>query len=337
MQITNSSDGDAGVSQANLVSSVLMGFFCAVGVPGNIAVMVIIIRWFKKDNFTVHLMLNLAASDILCLMTLPVWMYNQLFTWSIGRSLCKSLASLAYCSVYSSLLTVTMMSVHRCLQICYPDVWAKLGKKGERFLLFTIWTFGLVFSIPAILSQELVQRETKQECGRLVTSDQTRLTVGILESLLAFVLPVSIMVTSYYFLHKRVTQKARIRSRRLTKLVTRIVVTFFIFWTPYHIFNVAEIFAICLKPSFPESSGKVLAFTSSLGDIAGSFTFINSCVNPLLYAFASRSLRKSTETENTNIVQTISFILPSIANVRLLYSFYEYELNNDLNQSQLEI
>ncbi|XP_072527825.1 leukotriene B4 receptor 1-like [Salminus brasiliensis] len=307
MQNTNSSDPSSTAwSQANLVSSVLMGFFCAVGVPGNIAVIVIILLWFKKDNFTVHLMLNLAASDILCLMTLPVWMFNQLFNWTIGRSLCKFFASFAYCSVYSSLLTVTMMSVHRCLQICYPEIWAKLGKKGERFLLFLIWAFGFVFSIPAILAQEIVQRESKRECGRVVASDQNRLIVAILESLLAFILPVSIMVTSYYYLHKRVTQKALFRSQRLTKLVTRIVVTFFIFWTPYHILNVVEIFAVCLKPAYPESSGKVLAFTSSLGDIAGSFTFINSCVNPLLYAFASRSLRKSTETENTNIVQTSS-------------------------------
>ncbi|XP_036439947.1 leukotriene B4 receptor 1-like [Colossoma macropomum] len=307
MQLSNSSDlSSTGLSQANLVSSVLMGFFCAVGVPGNIAVIVIIVLWFKKDNFTVHLMLNLAASDILCLMTLPVWMYNQLHVWMIGRSLCKFISSLAYGSVYSSLLTVTLMSVHRCLQICFPEIWAKLGKTGERFLLFMIWACGFAFSVPAILTQEIVQRDSKRECGRITSSDENRLIVAVLETLLAFVLPCSIMVISYYCLHKRVTQKALIRSRRLTKLVTRIVVTFFIFWTPYHILNLVEIFAICLKQSHPDSSGKVLAFTASLGDIAGSFTFINSCVNPLLYAFASRSLRHGTETENTNIVQTSS-------------------------------
>ncbi|XP_066510850.1 leukotriene B4 receptor 1-like [Hoplias malabaricus] len=306
MQLTNSSDPGSGLSEANLVSSVLMGCFCAVGVPGNVAVIVMIVWWFKKDNFTVHLMLNLAAADILGLLTLPVWMYNQIHGWTIGRSLCKFLASLAYCSVYSSLLTVTMMSVHRCLQICFPELWAKLGKSGERFLLFLIWTTGFVFSVPAILSQEVVERESKQECGRIAYSDEYRLPVATLETLLAFFLPFSIMVTSYYYLHRRVTQKALIRSRRLTKLVTRIVVTFIIFWTPYHILNLVEIFAICLRRAYPDSSGRVLAFTSSLGDIAGSFTFINSCINPLLYACASRSLRHSRETEKTTIVQTSS-------------------------------
>ncbi|KAI4889117.1 hypothetical protein NFI96_001351 [Prochilodus magdalenae] len=307
MQLTNSSDlSSTGLSQANLVSSVLMGFFCAIGVPGNIAVIVIIVLWFKKDNFTVHLMLNLAASDILCLMTLPVWMYNQLHVWTIGRLLCKFFSLMAYGSVYSSLLTVTMMSVHRCLQICFPEIWVKVGKKGEKFLLFIIWGFGFAFSVPAILTQEIIQRESKRECARINTSDEHRLIVAVLETLLAFVLPFFIMVTSYYCLHKRVTKNALIRSRRLTKLVTRIVVTFFIFWTPYHIINLVEIFAVCLKQSYPDSSGKVLAFTASLGDIAGSFTFINSCVNPLLYAFASRSLRHHAETEKSNIVQTSS-------------------------------
>ncbi|XP_076877714.1 leukotriene B4 receptor 1 [Brachyhypopomus gauderio] len=308
MDHTNSSDVDsAALSQANLVSSVLMGLCCAVGIPGNVVVIVVIVLWFKKDNFTVHLMLNMAASDILCLMTLPVWMYNQLNVWSLGRSLCKILVSLAYCSVYSSLLTVTMMSAHRCMQVCYPNTWAKLGKRGERVLLLTIWVLGLACSVPAVLVQEVVQKTSKMECGRIMSSDEYRLVVAVLETLLAFVVPFTIMVTSYFFIHKKVTRGALSRSRRLTRIVTRIVVTFFIFWTPYHIINLVEIFGILLKQSYPDSAGKLLENIRSLGDIAGSFTFINSCVNPLLYAFASRSLRQTTETEHMNTIPTSSF------------------------------
>uniref|UniRef100_A0A4W4GGQ8 G-protein coupled receptors family 1 profile domain-containing protein n=1 Tax=Electrophorus electricus TaxID=8005 RepID=A0A4W4GGQ8_ELEEL len=308
MEHGNGSDLDSAgdLSRANLVSSVLMGLFCAVGIPGNAVVVVVILLWFKKDNFTVQLMLNLAASDILSLMTLPMWMYNQLNVWRIGRTLCKSLVLLAYCSVYSSLLTVTVMSVHRCMQVCYPTRWAKLGKRGETALLLTIWILGLACSVPPVLTQEVLQKGTKKECGRIMSQDNHRLFVTVLETLLAFVIPFSIMVTSYYCIHKKVTRGALFRSRRMTRIVTRIVVTFFIFWTPYHIINLVEIAGILLKKSQPHSADKLLLFINSLGDVAGSFTFINSCVNPLLYAFASRSLRQSSKTEHTNTLPTSS-------------------------------
>ncbi|KAL7833367.1 hypothetical protein AOLI_G00283270 [Acnodon oligacanthus] len=253
MQLSNSSDlNSTAWSQANLVSSVLMGFFCAVGLPGNVAVMVIMVLWFKKDNFTVHLMLNLAASDILCLMTLPVWMYNHLFDWSIGRSLCKFFISLVYCSASASLMIVTMISVHRYVQVCFPEKWSKLGRKGEKFLLCAIWVFGFAFSVPAIFTREVVWNGSRRECGRISSSDEHRLVVAVLETLLAFVLPLSIMVTCYYCLHKRVTQGAFFHSQRLTRMVTSIVVMTFIFSSPCHLINLVEIFGIAMKHSYPE-------------------------------------------------------------------------------------
>ncbi|KAG9261218.1 leukotriene B4 receptor 1-like [Astyanax mexicanus] len=300
MQLFNSSSisppNSTTWSQANLVSSVLMGFFCAVGVPGNIAVMVIIIRWFKKDNFTVHLMLNLAASDILCLMTLPVWMYNQLFTWSIGRSLCKFFISLVYSSASASLMTVTMISVHRYVQVCCPEKWSKLGKSGEKLLLFTIWVLGFGFSVPAMFTREIIFNGSKKECGIITSPDEYRLIVAVLETLLAFVFPLSIMITSYYRLHRRATQGALFRSRtRLTRTVTGIVVMTFIFSSPCHVINLVEIFGIVLKHSYPGLLDELLKFKNTVGDVAVSFTFISSCINPLLYAFASRSLQQNSE------------------------------------------
>ncbi|XP_016387145.1 type-1 angiotensin II receptor B-like [Sinocyclocheilus rhinocerous] len=279
---------------ANLVSGGLMGLCFLVGVPGNIAVIVFIVCHFKKDNFTVHLMLNLAAADILCLITLPVWIYNQLYSWSIGQSSCKFFTALVYCSAYSSLIAVTMLSVYRCLQIRHPTLWTRMSKRRERALLISGWALALLFSCPGVLTQEIVQGESKKSCGRILYSEEYRLTVAILEMLLAFFLPFTIILTSYCCLHKKVTQGAFSHRQRLTKLVTRIVVTFFIFYAPHHIINLFQIFEILLKSSLPVFSAKLHEIRNSTGDIAGSLTFINSCVNPFLYAMASKTLRQQT-------------------------------------------
>ncbi|KAF4110926.1 hypothetical protein G5714_007957 [Onychostoma macrolepis] len=159
---------------ANLVSSGLMGLCFMIGVPGNIAVIVFIVRHFKKDNFTVHLMLNLAAADILCLITLPVWIYNQLYSWSISQSSCKFFTVLVYCSAYSSVITVTMLSLYRCLQIRHPQ-WSRMSKRRERALLISGWVLALLFSGPGVLTQEIVQGESKKSCGRILYSERSRL------------------------------------------------------------------------------------------------------------------------------------------------------------------
>lgn len=265
----------------NLVSSGLMSLCFMIGVPGNIAVILFIVQRFKKDNFTVHLMLNLAAADILCLITLPVWIYSQLE--SIDLSTCKLFTALVYCSMYSSVITVTMLSLYRCLRIRHPQLWSRIGRRRERVLMFCGWVLALLFSCPGILTQENIQSESKMECERNLDTN-AKLIVALMESLLGFFLPFTVMLTSYYCLHK-MAKRGMFRHRcRPTKLVTRIVVLFFIFWAPHHIIKLEEIFTKFFK------SEPVL---SPVADIAGILTFINSCVNPFLYAFSSKSLRQN--------------------------------------------
>lgn len=262
-------------SAHNLVSG-LMGLFFVVGVPGNIAVIVLIVRQFKKENFTVHLMLNLAVADILCLITLPGWIYSELN--SIGQVTCKFFTALVYCSMYSSVITISALSVYRCLRIRHPQMWSRMDKRQGRALLFTSWVLALVFSCPGVFTQEMIEGE----CERNLNSNG-RLIVAALESLFGFVLPLIIILTCYYYLHKIMTQRLKKHRQRLTQLVTRIIIMFLICWAPHHIIKLTDIFAKFLGSEPP---------VSNVSEIAGCLTFLNSCVNPFLYAFSSKNLRQ---------------------------------------------
>uniref|UniRef100_A0A8C1YQJ7 G-protein coupled receptors family 1 profile domain-containing protein n=1 Tax=Cyprinus carpio TaxID=7962 RepID=A0A8C1YQJ7_CYPCA len=276
---------------ANLVSSGLMGLCFIVGVPGNIGVILFIVRHFKKDNFTVHLMLNLAAADILCLITLPVWIYSDLE--SIDKVSCKFFIALVYCSAYSSVITVTMLSLYRCLRIRHQHSQLWMSKRRERALLISGWALALLFSCPGVLTQDIIEGESKMECERKLESTASRI-VALLESLLGFFLPFTIMLTSYYCLYKTATQGAFRYRHRPTKLVTRIVIVFFIFWAPHEIIKLEEICSLFL------GLNPVLSFAS---DIVGGLTFINSCVNPFLYAFSSKSLHKRKQPKETMVTK----------------------------------
>ncbi|XP_067117113.1 leukotriene B4 receptor 1-like [Osmerus mordax] len=307
-QHNNSSSSAAAVPVANQVSSAVLGLCFLFGMPGNIMVVVVILRNFKKDHFTLCLILNLSVSDILCLLPLPAFMHALLNGWTLGTALCKVLSFLIYISLYTGLLTITLMSIQRYLVVLYPHHWAKLGRRGERVLLFSLWVLASVLSSAAVVTNSVVEEGGKLKCWRISMSDGRRAAVVLCETLLGFVVPFSILVTSYCCLHKKVNQTAFFSSQRLTRLVTLIVVTFFVLWIPVHILNLMDIFAILIRSAKPAIYEQLSGLRRSSEEVVKSLTFINSSVNPFLYAFASQSLRQNLEWPEKNPGTQISAV-----------------------------
>ncbi|XP_048825387.1 leukotriene B4 receptor 1-like [Brienomyrus brachyistius] len=267
--------------------SVVLGLCFLIGVPGNITVILVILH-FKRENFTMKLLLNLAASDILCLISLPVWIYELFYGWSLGNIGCKLMRYMVFCSLYGSLLMVTLMSVQRYVQVLYSQYWVRLCGTGERVLLVSVWVVACVLTSYSIVLGKVLSKGQIPQCEFSYSSDGQRLAVLLSQTLLGFVIPFSVMVTSYCCLHKKVKQRTFFINQRMKRLIISIVVTFFIFWIPVHVVNVTEVFSILLKSSHPAASAKLEKFCSFSSNIVGSLSFINSCINPFLYAFALR-------------------------------------------------
>ncbi|XP_035272957.1 leukotriene B4 receptor 1-like [Anguilla anguilla] len=295
MSLLNVSDPNLDSVNSDLVApSAVMGLCCVIGVSGNIAVVSVILCNRKSGdlNFTLKLMLNLAFSDILSLLTLPMWIYTWLYGWSFGLGMCKLVSYVVIGSLYVSVLTVTLMSVQRYLAVLYSQDWARLRRTGKRLLLVALWVLAGVLASPAIVLGDVVGEE--MQCRWHYRSDAEEVATLLMETLLGFVVPFSILLTSYFCLHKKVNQTAFFSSQRMTWLVTSIVVTFFIFWCPVHITNILKISAILLESESLKAFAKVSAgYTQAL-------TFLNCCVNPFLYAFATRCRKESTEQSATS-------------------------------------
>ncbi|XP_028812948.1 leukotriene B4 receptor 1 [Denticeps clupeoides] len=272
------------------VSCVLLGICFVLGVSGNVMVVAFLLRGFQKKNFTTHLMLNLAASDILCLVSLPVFMYALLYGWVFSSTFCKLLTFVIYVSLYASVMSVTLMSVQRYLAVLRPAQWARLGRRGERGLLVTLWAAACILSGPAAATNDVIHPGGKPKCWRISMSDGSRAMVVLCETVFGFVVPFSILASSYFCLHKKVNQTAFFNSKRTTRLVTLIVATFFVLWIPIHILNLMDIAAIGIRPYNPGLYKDLSDMRRSSEEVVKSFTFINSFVNPFLYAFVTRDV-----------------------------------------------
>uniref|UniRef100_A0A4W4F4D3 G-protein coupled receptors family 1 profile domain-containing protein n=1 Tax=Electrophorus electricus TaxID=8005 RepID=A0A4W4F4D3_ELEEL len=248
-----------------VTSGVLVLCF-VLGLPGNIAVLAVLICHLKEDCFTHRLMLNLAVSDLLTLLSLLLWIWTLLNSWTVGFVACKILSYEIYCYLYSSTLCVTLMNLQRYMQVLHPHICAKLGAREKKGFLCGIWMVSGVLA-SYVLVQYTVgydQNSQFQSCYPQFRSDTELVATSLLEIVILAIF-FSLLVYFYCSVHRGVSQSPFFRRNRMTKLITRIVVVIFIFWIPIPIKNV--FYGI---------------------NIAGALVFINSCVNPFLYTFSLR-------------------------------------------------
>ncbi|XP_042371662.1 C5a anaphylatoxin chemotactic receptor 1-like, partial [Plectropomus leopardus] len=199
----------------------------------------------------------------------------------LGLVTCKLLAYLIYCSIYSSMLTVTVLSIQRYLLVVRLQKFFDQG--GRRRLLVLLWLVAIILSIPVLVVRQLTTDRQWITCHAVFSSEAQQVAVLLSETLIGFA-SISVVAFAYLSLKRKVNQDAFFNNPQTTKLVTTIIVTYFVLWVPYLILNMLGVAAVSSR------SEGLLEFYVESSSIVGALTFVNSCVNPLLYAFASRNM-----------------------------------------------
>lgn len=277
------------------VACVILGLSFLVGAPGNLLVIWTILRHIQHQSHTVVLILHLAVADLLVLITLPLWIYSMAFSWVFGEASCKAMVYIINACMYSSVFLITLLGVERFVAVRYPfasAVWKK--QRAFHKVLLALWLSAFLFSIPIIQTQVVGTESGEEQCLYQEYSSPTQeLVVVLLETLVGYVLPFSVLVVCYGCLCSRITQMSFKSKRKSTVLITSVVVVFAICWTPHHIGNVLTLLIMATEASAPDLARALESIRSMMIFIAGAMVFISSSVNPVLYVFAARSFRNS--------------------------------------------
>lgn len=316
------------------IACVILGLSFLVGVPGNLLVIWTILRHVKQRSHTVMLILHLAVADLLVLVTLPLWIYSLAKSWVFGEASCKTIVYIINACMYSSVFLITLMSVERFVAVRYP--FASAGWKRKKALnkvLLLLWTVAFLISIPVILTQVLGEESGEYHClYRSYTSESQELVCVLLETLVGYVLPFSILVVCYGCLCSRITQMTFKSKRKSTVLIACVVIVFAICWTPHHIGNILSLIVLAIKGSYHDEAENLESVRSTTVFIAGAMIFISSTVNPILYMFAARSFRSSLrDTGIQKLFRHISSTSPGEGNREL--SFVSKRQTNQTSSS----
>ncbi|KAM4732867.1 cysteinyl leukotriene receptor 1 [Anableps anableps] len=284
----------------NQVYSTSYSLITVLGFVGNGFALMVLIRTYRQSSpFHVYMM-NLAMSDLLCVMTLPlrVLYYVRKGQWEQGDFLCRISSYFLYVNLYCSIYFMTVMSVTRFLAIVFPVQNLRLVTMNRaRLVCLGIWIFSSFASSPFLMSGQSIDPVTnKTKCFEPPEHKSDRLpklqALNCFALVVGFVLPFLIILICYAGIVRTLlsrTPAARRQQNSASKAIKMIIIvllTFLVSFMPYHIQRTIHLSFLSRKSTCSEQTimHKSVVVTLCL---AAS----NSCFDPMLYFFSGEVFR----------------------------------------------
>uniref|UniRef100_A0A4W5QCR0 Opioid receptor delta 1 n=1 Tax=Hucho hucho TaxID=62062 RepID=A0A4W5QCR0_9TELE len=190
-------------SASNIIVAIsitaLYSVICVVGLLGNVLVMYGVVRYTKMKTSTNIYIFNLALADTLATSTLPFQSAKYLMgTWAFGEVLCKVVIAIDYYNMFTSIFTLTMMSVDRYIAVCHPvrALEFRTPAKGK-IINVLIWVLSSAIGMPIMVMAVTKTTDSGQTMCTLKFPDPdwywdtvTKICVFIF----AFIIPVMTLV-----------------------------------------------------------------------------------------------------------------------------------------------
>ncbi|XP_060694328.1 chemerin-like receptor 2 [Hemiscyllium ocellatum] len=284
----NSSSPEQNAIDLSLEEKIAMGFALSmvflVGVPGNCMVIWTIRSHIKKHSATIQLVLNLALADLLTVLIVPVIIY-EITAECLPASLFwmpKTTTYLLLVFMYVSVFTITAISVLRLLAVLHIFTLQNLQRRGTTGrIIAALWAVALLSAGPAFTGSQM-DRGCAEKFGLRHEA------AYILGNLLGFDIPLIVMCVCYTLVVRRLKQMAFRTKRRGAVLLMRVLVAFILCWLPW---NITNVLLICSYHTTGHTREALLKTVSDMKAFTTILAFVNSCINPILYAFTFQNFQ----------------------------------------------
>lgn len=282
------------------VVPVLFGIIVVVGLFGNALVVIVVAANKQMRNTTNLLIINLAMADLLFIIFCVPFTATDyaLPFWPFGDIWCKIVQYLVIVTAYASVYTLVLMSLDRFLAVVHPITSMSIRTERNTILAIALtWVFILITCVPVMLAHGEVTYpyafSQHSVCVFLDKKGYNHPAFQISFFATSYVIPLALICGLYLcMLMKlwygvapggRVSAESRRGKRRVTRMVVIVVVIFAVCWCPIQLVLVLkslDLFEITPVNVLIQITAHVLGY-------------MNSCVNPILYAFLSDNFRKA--------------------------------------------
>ncbi|XP_069909018.1 galanin receptor type 3 [Oryctolagus cuniculus] len=292
--ISLESPGSAGAVAVPVVFALIF----LLGTVGNGLVLAVLLQpgpsaWQEPGSTTDLFILNLAVADlcfILCCVPFQATIYT-LDAWLFGALVCKAVHLLIYLTMYASSFTLAAVSVDRYLAVRHPlRSRALRTPRNARAAVGLVWLLAALFSAPYLSYYGTVRYGALELCVP-AWEDARRRALDVATFAAGYLLPVAVVSLAYgrtlRFLWAAVgpagaAAEARRRATgRAGRAMLAVAALYALCWGPHH--------ALILCFWYGRFAFSPATYACRLA--SHCLAYANSCLNPLVYALASRHFR----------------------------------------------
>uniref|UniRef100_A0A3B3SJL0 Coagulation factor II (thrombin) receptor-like 1, tandem duplicate 2 n=1 Tax=Paramormyrops kingsleyae TaxID=1676925 RepID=A0A3B3SJL0_9TELE len=272
----------------------------AVGLPTNMmALWVFIFRTKKKHPAAIY-MANLALSDILFVVCIPLKIayHFKENNWTYGEGLCKVLVGFFYGNMYCSILFITCLSVQRYWVIAHPLSEQRKNNQIATGVCIAIWIFIWLSTTPLYMYKQTAHINNLN----ITTCHDVNIIHNIEDPFpdvkhafiyfmfmggFVFLVPTLISIVAYACLLKTLAGSmgdnsvGKSRNKAVVLIIT-VLVTFLICFIPSNIMLLIHYYL--LKDGNLNNAYGFYITTLCLSSL-------NSCLDPFIYYFVSEDFR----------------------------------------------
>ncbi|XP_028671649.1 P2Y purinoceptor 4 [Erpetoichthys calabaricus] len=281
------------------------GVVCVLGLLLNFVALWMFLFKMRPWNASTVYMFHLAVSDTLYVLSLPtlIYYYAKRNHWPFGEALCKIVRFLFYANLYSSILFLTCISVHRYLGICHPissRKWVKV--RYAHVVCFLVWTVVVICLIPNLVFVTISSRDNDTLCHDTTKPEDFDQYVYYSSAVmtLLFGVPFLVIMVCYCLMAHALCRPQKIASsstmrngkfgnsrRKSVRLIIVVLVVFALCFVPFHITR-----TLYYTFRFIDAECKVLNVINFTYKITRPLASVNSCIDPILYFMAGDHYRK---------------------------------------------
>lgn len=293
-----------------VVGPYVHSIICILGFVGNSLVIVTYACYKRTKSMTDVYLLNVAIADLLFVLSLPLIVYNELSSWSMGPVACKLLRGSYSVNLYSGMLLLACISTDRYIAIVQARRSFRLRSLSySRLICIVVWASALFLSVPTFyfynwyepshsaevfMLDEEENNETSQpsqyvcELRFMDTNIAWRTKVAVPSTQLAvgFFLPLLIMVFCYTAVIVTLQRAKNFQRHKAVRVVLAVVAVFVICHLPYNMTLLYDT-AIMFEQQTCEASDALQVAKTVTQTIA----YLHCCLNPVLYAFVGVKFR----------------------------------------------
>ncbi|XP_028304134.1 trace amine-associated receptor 13c-like [Gouania willdenowi] len=319
-QLLNTSCTKPATPQAkDVLLQVVLSLVSVLTTALNLLVIISISHFKQLHSPTNLLLLSLAVSDFLVgLLLMPAEITSTQSCWFLGDVMCVLYYINEFVITSSSVGNMVLISIDRYLAVCEPLHYHSRVTLGRTVMCICLcWLCSFIYNTTLILNDFFGESKLHKACWGecVVVLSYMTLTVDFV---INFIGPICVIIVLYMRVFVVAVSQARAMHSHITAATHQpsraLMVNKSEMKAAKILGVVVVVFIICICPYYaPSLSGEDVEESTSSSPFNVWLVYLNSCLNPIIYAMFYPWFRKSVK-----LIVTLKMLQPNSRHAKLL-------------------